>query len=379
MIKKQTIICLAVALLATFALAATPSELSYQGYLTDSSGNPVADGSYSIVFTIYYAASGGNSKWTETQSVTAVDGDPEISPRYKIASTAFSFQAENAAVAQSVATGVVGTSEIDPSQVQRRVSGSAAAGQFIKAINEDGSVVTAADQVGDGDISGVTAGTGLAGGGTSGDVTLGIAADGVTSTEIADATIVDDDIDAGAEIDISKISGTAVNLYENQTISGHKTFDNLYISPTTRSISISHAAFTPENDEISYDRNDLYLFARYALVSSQRFRASVQLPDGAKVVSFEALVYDNEATRSVSVDLVRVTFSGPAAAMAYVATSSESTSPQLLTDSSISHDAIDNDNYYYTARVDLNPADGGETELRLYAVRIKYEIFRPLP
>jgi hypothetical protein len=61
---------------------------------------------------------------------------------------------------------------IDPTVVQRRVIGSAGAGQFIQAIHEDGAVTTGTDQVGAGDITEVAAGTGLTGGGTSGPVTL---------------------------------------------------------------------------------------------------------------------------------------------------------------------------------------------------------------
>lgn len=103
-------------------LSMTPTEISCQGYLTDGSGDPVVDSSYSIVFTIYDAASGGDSEFTETQSITtvdglfsvllgsvspivdtvfadssrwlglAVDGDPEIAPRTKLTSSAFAFR-----------------------------------------------------------------------------------------------------------------------------------------------------------------------------------------------------------------------------------------------------------------------------------------------
>jgi hypothetical protein len=65
--------------LASFVMAATvaaevPSVISYQGRLTTPAGTPVPDASYTVVFTIYDAAAGGTSKWTETQSVTTSDG-----------------------------------------------------------------------------------------------------------------------------------------------------------------------------------------------------------------------------------------------------------------------------------------------------------------
>jgi hypothetical protein len=55
-------------------LAAVPTAINYQGRLANAGGTVVPDGSYSIVFTIYDAASGGTSKWTETQSVTTSGG-----------------------------------------------------------------------------------------------------------------------------------------------------------------------------------------------------------------------------------------------------------------------------------------------------------------
>ncbi len=70
----STVLALVVALCANVALADTPTAINYQGLLTDGSGNAVADGSYSVTFTIYDAAAAGNSKWSETQSVTTADG-----------------------------------------------------------------------------------------------------------------------------------------------------------------------------------------------------------------------------------------------------------------------------------------------------------------
>jgi hypothetical protein len=49
-----------------------PAQINYQGQLTDSSGNAVADGTYSIMFNIYNAATGGTALWTETQPAVAV-------------------------------------------------------------------------------------------------------------------------------------------------------------------------------------------------------------------------------------------------------------------------------------------------------------------
>ncbi|MBU1026179.1 MAG: hypothetical protein KKA31_00445, partial [Candidatus Margulisbacteria bacterium] len=103
--------------------AAIPQEMSYQGKLTDSGGSPVT-GTYSIVFTIYDAESGGSSQWTETKSVSVETGlfnvmlgstspissevfatgevwlgvkvgaDSEMSPRKKLVTSAYAFNAD---------------------------------------------------------------------------------------------------------------------------------------------------------------------------------------------------------------------------------------------------------------------------------------------
>ncbi|MDD4995392.1 MAG: hypothetical protein PHW53_02950 [Patescibacteria group bacterium] len=63
---------------------------------------------------------------------------------------------------------------INPTYTQRRVSSSCAAGTSIRVINEDGTVSCQPDTNAGGDITGVTAGTGLTGGGVSGDVALSV-------------------------------------------------------------------------------------------------------------------------------------------------------------------------------------------------------------
>ncbi len=52
----------------------TPTVINYQSLLTDIDDVPVTDSSYSVLFTIYDAAISGESKWTETRSVTTTGG-----------------------------------------------------------------------------------------------------------------------------------------------------------------------------------------------------------------------------------------------------------------------------------------------------------------
>ena len=52
--------------------AQIPLTLSYQGVLTDAAGTLVADGNYSLTFSLYAASSGGSALWSETQPAVAL-------------------------------------------------------------------------------------------------------------------------------------------------------------------------------------------------------------------------------------------------------------------------------------------------------------------
>jgi hypothetical protein len=55
------------------AVGAVPKTLTYQGTLTDGTGQPVS-GSKTIIFSLYDVPTAGNAFWTETQTLTLVDG-----------------------------------------------------------------------------------------------------------------------------------------------------------------------------------------------------------------------------------------------------------------------------------------------------------------
>ncbi len=75
-VSNAAVLCLVLAtlVLSSLSQAAVPTAINFQGRLTTPAGVPVADGSYSVTFTVYDAFSGGTSTWTETQSVTTSDG-----------------------------------------------------------------------------------------------------------------------------------------------------------------------------------------------------------------------------------------------------------------------------------------------------------------
>ena len=104
--------------------AAVPPLINFQGYLTDTDGNPL-DGDYSIKFSIYNVSTGGSERWNETQVVNVTDGiysvqlgvsnsfpsdlfdgnlflgvkvgtDLEMTPRLPVTSVAFAMKADDA-------------------------------------------------------------------------------------------------------------------------------------------------------------------------------------------------------------------------------------------------------------------------------------------
>jgi hypothetical protein len=153
-----------------------PQTISYQGVLTDASGEAVPDGSYNLSFKLYDVASGGTALWSEAQpadvskgvfnvilgSVTpltlgfdkpywlgvAVGQDPELTPRIELTAAAYSLNARS--VADSAVTG----RKIASGQVVRSLNSikdeiTLAAGENV-TITHEGRVITIAAAGGNG-------------------------------------------------------------------------------------------------------------------------------------------------------------------------------------------------------------------------------------
>jgi hypothetical protein len=73
--KRAIIVLAGILACGSMLVADVPQVISYQGYLKDDLGIPVADGDFSLTFAIYGTAEGGSALWTSgPQSVTVTEG-----------------------------------------------------------------------------------------------------------------------------------------------------------------------------------------------------------------------------------------------------------------------------------------------------------------
>jgi hypothetical protein len=221
--------------------AAIPATISYQGVLTDADGSVVSDGDYDITFTLYDAETEGNVVWTDTQLLPVADGvfdavlgsgvaldplfdqpywlgiavedDPELTPRIELTAAPYAFRAAYADSAQDSDWVISGSDvyrlagnvgigvevPLDPLHVEGSIRATGltiptgALDGYVLTSDPDGIATWQAGGTGDGDITAVDAGQGLAGGGTEGAVLLDVGAgDGIEVSADTVAVRVED-------------------------------------------------------------------------------------------------------------------------------------------------------------------------------------------
>ncbi|KKW23793.1 MAG: hypothetical protein UY68_C0019G0001, partial [Parcubacteria group bacterium GW2011_GWF2_52_12] len=73
-VATATVVSALVGSFAVRAYAAPNTQINYQGKLTDSNSTAIADGTYTLRFRVYTAASGGTALFDETHSLTVSNG-----------------------------------------------------------------------------------------------------------------------------------------------------------------------------------------------------------------------------------------------------------------------------------------------------------------
>ncbi|MBL8520102.1 MAG: hypothetical protein JNK75_05455 [Betaproteobacteria bacterium] len=176
---------------AALAQAAPPATINYQGTLTNASAQPV-NGSQSMTFSLYAAATGGTALYSETQTVNvanglfnvrigavtplalpfdvpyflgiSVGGDAEMAPRQPLSSSAYAFRAGSA-------EGVAASATIPAGQVS---------GSLVNATIPAANVVGGG--AGGGTVTSVATGAGLSGGPITSSGTINLAATNLLPT-----------------------------------------------------------------------------------------------------------------------------------------------------------------------------------------------------
>ena len=190
-----------------YLISQVPGQMSYQGMLTGSEGEPVEDGMYEMHFKLYNGTNPSTELWSETQSISvvngifnailgtvtplelpfdeqyylgiAVDDGSEFSPRIALTSSAYSFRAGS----------------IDDGQVVKSINELKddilfEAGENISIIEDENKLIISAESTGGtSNITQITAGEGLTGGGSEGEVTLSVEDEGITSDKLASGAV----------------------------------------------------------------------------------------------------------------------------------------------------------------------------------------------
>ena len=205
-----------------------------------------------------------------------------------------------------------------------------------------------------------------------------IANNSITGAKIANGTITNTHISSSADIDPSKILGTAWtaandgsgsgldadtidgiegnqflrndasgSLIGDLIVDGTVTVDSVtYSSSRTHYFVVGGEGFIPGDDDIVYQNTYGMGGAFIKTGSSGALSASVHLPHGAEVTAFKVFFYDNSAN-DVSVTLQRLNLDGGSySSLAGVSSSGVSEYGSQI-DDSISYSTIDNTAYSY--------------------------------
>lgn len=158
----------------------------------------VSDGLFSVPLDFGAAQFAGERQWLEVRIRPAGSGSFEtLSPRTEVTAAPYAWSAAvalaNSVTTTSIVDGTIGSADINPAQVQRRVNTACQAFEAVRAINEDGTLTC--NEIGTGSVTLVQTGIGLTGGPITTSGTISVAPGGIGTVELADGGIKAIDVD----------------------------------------------------------------------------------------------------------------------------------------------------------------------------------------
>jgi len=232
-----------------FRLYGAAAGGSQIGPVVTRSAVAVSGGLFSVPLDFGPAQFAGDRQWLEIRIKPAGSGSFEtLSPRTEVTATPYALSAVNAlansVTGSSIVDGSVGTADINAAQVQRRVSGSCPAGQYLRVVNENGTVTCGTDANAGGTVTSIATGAGLTGGPITGSGTVAVAAGGIGTTQINPAQVqrrVSGSCPAGQYVRVINEAGTVTCGTDETGSAGWGLTGNAGTNPGTNFIGTTDA------------------------------------------------------------------------------------------------------------------------------------------
>jgi len=311
-------------------------------------------------------------------------GFQSLVPRQRVRPSPYALHSESVALdsigTNEIANGSIGSADIDPNAVQRRVAGACPAGQTIRAIGVDGTVTCElASQYAAG--NGISAGA-LSGGTLAIDPVVVPSKLAAAGNQVFGANVLVIDYPNGRIGIANAAPAQRLDVTGNGRFTGTvSASDHLLAAPATGYLATGASNFVQNRaniDDDTYDWNtDVWGTITGTAPLDVRLSAPLYLPVGVDPTSITCDVYDNDATQNLTLSVnVRRQFPGLALtngdAVAAITTSGASTAIQTA-----------------TANINANPEDdatismiatfsvtGASSNLRFYGCRVAYTYTR---